>query len=63
LSQKATEKSIAIGIKPIDRMKDVKAKVRACLVVEPDKQRLIYRGKRLGDGNTLQDYSLLRSEN
>jgi hypothetical protein len=24
---------------------------------------LIYRGKRLGDGNTLQDYSLLRSEN
>lgn len=49
---------ITLEVEPTDRIEDVKAKVQDKTGIPAEHQILVFAGKTLEDGNTLQDYSI-----
>jgi ubiquitin C len=51
-------KTVTLQVEATERIEDVRAKIQDKVSVPPENQRLVYAGKQLADGNTLQDYSV-----
>jgi ubiquitin len=51
-----------IEVEPTDRIDDIREKIQAVTGTPPDQQRILYKGRQLDDGNTLQDYGIQKDD-